>query len=335
MSDRRLITPPRGEEDTGSDRAEMRIGFGVSVVLHSTILGLLIFGIPIAVDPRTTIEQIVPVDFVTIAEKPAAPIVEPPKPPPPKPPEPPKEVKQEPPAPIPAPPPPPPPPPPVEAKLPDPPKVEPPKPDPPKPPEPPKIVEAPKPEPPPPPPPPKPPEPKKVEAPKPQPKPPEPKKEPPKQDDFMSVLKTVEKLKPTTQPQLTPPQPRVTQPPPPPPQTALNYAQQITGTEMDGVREQFKPCWNPNFGGRNAQDLVVEIEIYANPDGTILKAQPRQNLRMASDPFYASARDAAMRAVLNPRCAGIAGVPLKLPREKYEQWKSFVLVFDPKAMLGM
>jgi hypothetical protein len=329
VSDRRVITPPRREEDPGSDRTEMRIGFAVSVTLHSTILALLVFGIPIAVDPRTAIEQIVPVDFVTIAEKPAAPKVEPPKPQP-KPPEPPKEVKQEPPAAI---PPPPPPPPPVEAKQPEPPKVEPPKPEPPPPPEPPKIVEAPKPEPPKPPPP-KPPEPKKVEAQKPPPKP-EPKKEPPKQDDFMSVLKTVEKLKPATQPQLTPPQPRVVQPPPPPQQTALNYAAQLTGSELDSVRDQFKPCWNPNFGGRNAQDLVVEIEIYANPDGTIMKAQPRQNLRMASDPFYASARDAAMRAVLNPRCAGIGGVPLKLPREKYEQWKAFVLVFDPKAMLGM
>jgi hypothetical protein len=328
VSDRRFITPSRVEEDAGSDRTEMRIGFAVSVTLHSTILALLVFGIPIAVDPRTAIEQIVPVDFVTIAEKPAAPKVEPPKP---KPPEPPKEVKQEPPAPIP-PPPPPPPPPPVEAKQPDPPKVEPPKPEPPKPPEPPKIVEAPKPEPPKPPPP-KPPEPKKAEAPKPPPKP-EPKKEPPRQDDFSSVLKTVEKLKPASQPQLTPPQPRVT-PPPPPPQTALNYAAQLTGSELDGVRDQFKPCWNPNFGGRNAQDLIVEIEIYANPDGTIAQARPRQNLRMASDSFYASARDAALRAVLNPKCGGIGVTPLKLPREKYETWKAFVLVFNPKEMLGM
>ena len=124
-------------------------------------------------------------------------------------------------------------------------------------------------------------------------------------------------------------------PQPPPQQTALNYAQQLTGSELDGVREQFKPCWNPNFGGRNAADLVVEVEIYANPDGTIAQARPRQNIRMASDPFYQSAVDAAMRAVLRPQCGGINGTALRLPREKYEQWKSFVLVFDPKAMLGM
>ncbi|MBL8703509.1 MAG: cell envelope integrity protein TolA, partial [Rhodospirillales bacterium] len=109
---------------------------------------------------------------------------------------------------------------------------------------------------------------------------------------------------------------------------------QLTATELDGVTAQFKPCWNPNFGGRNAAGLVVEIEIYANPDGTIAQARPRPNIRLASDPFYQSAVDAAMRAVLRPQCGGIGGRPLPLPREKYEQWKAFVLVFDPKAMLG-
>ncbi len=111
-------------------------------------------------------------------------------------------------------------------------------------------------------------------------------------------------------------------------------AAQLTSAELDAVRERFKPCWNPNFGGRNVADLVVEVEIYANPDGTIAQARPRQNVRLASDPFYQSAVDAAMRAVLRPQCGGIGGRPLPLPREKYEQWKSFVLTFDPKAMLG-
>ncbi|MCK6452265.1 MAG: energy transducer TonB [Alphaproteobacteria bacterium] len=332
MSDRRAIPTRPGEESDWSDRTEMRVGFAVSVALHGAILAALVVGIPYSSSPRSILDQVVPVDFVTIAEKPAAPKVEPPKPKPlepPKLPDPPKETKIEPPPPA---PPPPPPPPPQEAK-PEPPKVEPPKPEPPPPP-PPKVVEAPKPEvkPPPPPPPP----PKKVEAPKPPPKP-EPKKpEPPKkQDDFASVLKTIEQLKRDRAPQLTPPQPKQAQVQPPPPQTAMNFAQQLTGTELDGVREQIKPCWNPNFGGRNAQDMVVEVEVWANPDGTIQRAQARRNMRMASDPFYLSATEAAERAVLNPRCAGINGQPLRLPREKYEQWRFFVLVFDPKQMLGM
>lgn len=337
MSDRRRIPTRPGEETGWSDRNEMRVGFVVSCALHGAILAALIVGIPYSSSPKSPLDQVVSVDFVKVAEKAAAPKVEPPKPKPPepKPPEPPKETKLEPP-PLPAPPPPPPPPPepPKQEVKPEPPKVEPPKPEPPPPPPKPQVVEAPKPEvkkpePPPPPPP------KKVEAPKPPPKP-EPKKQepPPKPDDFASVLKTIEKLKQDRAPQLTPPKPTAA-PPPPQQQTALLPADQITGSEMDGVREQIRPCWNPNFGGRKAEELVVEIEVWANQDGTVRQAQIRRNMRMASDAFYQSAADAALRAVLNPRCAGVGGLPLKLPREKYDQWKFFVLVFDPKAMLGM
>ena len=315
-----------GEQRPDSERAEMRIGFTVSCLAHGTILALLAFGLPNTSNPRATIEQVVPVSVVTAAEKPAAPKVEPPKPVPPRKPEPPKEeAKAEPPKPAPPPPPPPPPEPP-QAK-PEPPKVEPPKPEPPPPP-PPKVVEPPK------------PEPKKPEPPKPPPKqvakaePPKakepPKKQEPPKDEFLSVLKTVEKLKQERRPEITPPTPKATQPPPPPQQTALAFGEQITASDLDAVRERIRPCWNPNFGGRNAQDLVVEVEVWANPDGSVLKAQPRANMRMSTDPFYQSAAAAAMRAVLNERCQ-----PLPLPREKYEQWKFFVLVFDPKQMLGM
>ncbi len=312
-----------GEERPDSDRGEMRIGFTVSCVAHGAIVALLAFGLPVTSNPRLEIDQVVPVNVVTVAEKPAAPKVEPPKPQPKKPEPPKEEAKAEPPKPAPAPPPPPPPPEPPQAK-PEPPKIEPPKVEPPPPP--PKVVEKPKP-----------PEPKKVEPPKPPPKQQiakaEPKaKEPPKKpepDPFESVLKSVEKLKPTQRPEITPPTPRAA-PPPPQQQTALNFGEQITASDLDAVRERIRPCWNPNFGGRNAQELVVEVEVWANPDGTVAKAQPRSNMRLSSDPFFQSAAAAAMRAVLNERCQ-----PLPLPREKYEQWKFFVLVFDPKQMLGM
>lgn len=319
-----------GEVRPDSDRGEMRIGFTVSCVAHGAIVALLAFGLPVTSNPRLAIDQVVPVNVVTLAEKPAAPKVEPPKPQPPKKPDPPKEeAKAEPPKP--APPPPPPPPEPPQAK-PEPPKVEPPKVEPPKPPPPPKVVEKPKP-----------PEPKKVEPPKPPPRPQiakaEPKaKEPPKKpepDPFESVLKSVEKLKPQQRPEITPP--KATPQPAPRQQTALNFGEQITASELDAVKRQVEQCWNAPVGARDAQNLIVEIEIYANPDGTISQALPRQNLLSQTNQAYQSAISAALRAVLNPTCGGIGANarPLPLPREKYEQWKSFVLVFNMKEMLGM
>jgi hypothetical protein len=47
--------------------------------------------------------------------------------------------------------------------------------------------------------------------------------------------------------------------------------------------------------------------------------------RYASDAFFRAAADSAKRALLNPRCS-----PLKLPADKYDQWKSITLSFNPK-----
>jgi hypothetical protein len=46
------------------------------------------------------------------------------------------------------------------------------------------------------------------------------------------------------------------------------------------------------------------------------------------DPFYRSAAESALRAVLNPQCS-----PLKLPPEKFDQWKTLELTFNPKDLL--
>ena len=47
------------------------------------------------------------------------------------------------------------------------------------------------------------------------------------------------------------------------------------------------------------------------------------------DPFFRTAAESALRAVLNPRCN-----PLKVPPRKYETWKSVTLSFDPRDMFG-
>jgi hypothetical protein len=46
------------------------------------------------------------------------------------------------------------------------------------------------------------------------------------------------------------------------------------------------------------------------------------------DPFYRAAAESALRAVLNPRCQ-----PLKLPADKFDQWQTMSLSFNPKDLL--
>jgi hypothetical protein len=47
-----------------------------------------------------------------------------------------------------------------------------------------------------------------------------------------------------------------------------------------------------------------------------------------SDPYYQAAAESALRAVRNPQCQ-----PLKLPLEKYSEWQTMSLSFNPKDIL--
>jgi outer membrane biosynthesis protein TonB len=183
----------------------------------------------------------------------------------------------------------------------------------------------------PPPPAPPPPEPKPAET-----KPPEPKQ---------ALVKPEEKPTPPTPP--TPPKPK--QPdvsvdallknlankklPPVPDQQASAKPQQssqpiaplgstLSTSEIDLVKQQIEACWNVPAGARDAQNLQPEFRVNMNADGTVRAATL---LNTQNDPFFRAAADSARRALLNPNCQ-----PLKLPPDKYSQWQSFTITFDPK-----
>ena len=75
--------------------------------------------------------------------------------------------------------------------------------------------------------------------------------------------------------------------------------------------------------------LIVDLRLEVNPDGTVRTVDVADSSRMNSDPYYRAAAESAVRAVLNPRCR-----KLKLPPEKYDEWKILIIGFDPREMLG-
>ena len=195
----------------------------------------------------------------------------------------------------------------------------------------------PKPEPPTPPPPPPPPapspkpEPPKVEPPKPEPPPrkPTPPDDKKKPDDksFDAFLKNLSKhpeSQPTQTPTKTAPQQQAARPSA---QPAAPLGPKLTTSEIDVVKQQIEQCWNPPSGAKQSHDLIVVISATVGPDGRVISAQIVSTDRMG-DPFYRAAAESARRAVLNPSCS-----PLKLPPEKYEQWKDLTLTFNPKDLL--
>ena len=299
---------------------DMQRGTIYSAILHIGVACLLIFGVPVFMDKEVIDSQPMIVEMVQIAEKTNPPPSVEPREEPPKPVPQPVEEKPQPPQAKPAP-------------TPPPPVPEPPKPQvaetPPEPlPKPPEAKPEPKPEvkKPEPPPPPKetatPPPPKQVANIVPPKKPP-PK---PKRDDFInSILKDVaptpkasEKTDAKATPQKTP------SPSPAPP----SLDQQVTMSEIDAVRQQISQCWSLPSGARDAANLIVTIRATVAPDGTVTSAVIEDRSKMG-DPFFRAAAESAQRAVLNPRCQ-----PLKLPPQKYEQWKNLRLDFNPKDMIG-
>ena len=159
-------------------------------------------------------------------------------------------------------------------------------------------------------------------------------------DAFASVLKTIADLKKSTPKPEPEPKKEEKKPESDKPSFAEtmakalatpsrkhNPSQNVSISEIEVVRRQFIPCWNLSAGARGAENLAIEIAMVMSPDGRVRQARIVDEARMKSDPFFRSAAESALRAVLNPRCN-----PLRLPPEKYEQWQTMTLNFDPREM---
>lgn len=165
---------------------------------------------------------------------------------------------------------------------------------------------------------------------------PEPKKEPPpkpvkrpepakeqvadKQEEFKSLLRNLMPDEPTP---TSPSQEKAEETSP-----LARFSQQMSMTEMQGLQAQLSQCWKLMSGARYAEDLIVEIKLFVNPDRTIRDAQIVNQLRYMSDGYYRAAADSALRAVRDPHCN-----PLDLPPNKYDLWREITVVFDPREML--
>ncbi|MFI4999532.1 MAG: hypothetical protein ACHQK9_06600, partial [Reyranellales bacterium] len=188
----------------------------------------------------------------------------------------------------------------MKPKEPEPPKVE-------KPPEPPKPKPA--------------PEVKKVEPPKPAP----PKPAPPKPnvdallDDILKNKDSRSKIQtPEQQPK---PVQQITRQAP----AAPNLAAVVTASEVEGVRQKIRPCWNFPVGIKGQDELIVTLVVQMNQDGTPVKTELKDTGRYNNDPTFRAAADAAYRAIMNPRCQ-----PWPLSPEKYNAWRSITFNFDPR-----
>jgi outer membrane biosynthesis protein TonB len=151
----------------------------------------------------------------------------------------------------------------------------------------------------------------------------------PPAESFDSVLKNLTKTKPQ-QPTDQPPVPQAKTPPRQASGAQAPVSANLTASEMDALAQQLRRCWSLPATSKDAQNLVVDVDITVNPDRTLASApQVSDAGRMATDPAFRAAAMAATRALRNPECS-----PLALPPDKYQEWQSMTVHFDPKEMLG-
>jgi hypothetical protein len=99
----------------------------------------------------------------------------------------------------------------------------------------------------------------------------------------------------------------------------------VTASEIEGVRNKIRPCWNFPAGVRDQASLIVTLIVQMNQDGTPVKADIKETGRYNNDPTYRAAADAAHRAIMNPRCQ-----PWPLSPEKFNSWRTITFNFDPR-----
>jgi hypothetical protein len=144
---------------------------------------------------------------------------------------------------------------------------------------------------------------------------------------FDSLLKNLTRQQ-TAEAQDVPPQPhRVAATAPPSSQPKAPLGAQLTASEIDLLRQQLIPCFNPPFGAKEKPDLTADIRVVMNRDGTVQQARIVDQGQYASDQIYRAIADAGMRALRNPRCS-----PLRLPPDRYEVWQTFTLGFNTRDM---
>ena len=96
-------------------------------------------------------------------------------------------------------------------------------------------------------------------------------------------------------------------------------------SDIDRLRAHLSKCWDPPIGAAGSDTLIVDIIVSLDREGRVLSAKVDNKVRFNADRVFKVAAEEAIRATRE--CS-----PLPLPPEKYDQWKSFVFVFDPRFL---
>lgn len=279
----------------------MRFGVLASLLLHLSVVGLALYGLPQLRRDYSNPEPTIPIEVIAEAELDLTTSVPAARP------EEPEPIEEEP-----------------EPDLPEPAEEEPPAP-----------VEEPEPEPEPAPVEPEPePEPEPVEEePEPEPEPEEPEPQRTAELDLDALSQLVDKAR--DQEETAPPveTPSETTEIADQPRAAIGAGDRLTASDEAKMKAAVSRCWNASaiIGAPNPETLIVSVDFELDRNGA-LAADPRvanaMQINISGNRFWKVAEQMALRAV-------VACAPYDfLPQDRYETWREFRVNFDPSEMVG-
>ena len=100
----------------------------------------------------------------------------------------------------------------------------------------------------------------------------------------------------------------------------------MTGSERDAFRVAVSSCWNVDVGSE-AANVTVTVGFDLGRDGKVQGDVRQIGGSGGSEAAISTAYNAARRAILRCQREGF-----QLPADKYEQWQSVEMTFDPNGM---
>jgi hypothetical protein len=105
---------------------------------------------------------------------------------------------------------------------------------------------------------------------------------------------------------------------------------QVEGVDLAAdLKSQIAPCWSPPTEASDISELVVDLHVLLNKDGSVASVQMLDETRAAAsrNAHTRASVQAAMRALY--KCQ-----PYRLPPERYNLWREISpLRFDPRQMM--
>ena len=107
-----------------------------------------------------------------------------------------------------------------------------------------------------------------------------------------------------------------------------SFVSGLTLSEEDALKAQIFGCWSLPLGLPYHENLLVRIKLKLKPDGTVLKSEILDHVRMnqPGQSFYKVLAESALRAVRICQ-------PLRVPPLGYDRWKDLQLNFNANEML--